>query len=61
MPADNFKISEGWPQEAGVEPQGNAGALSNPSVSESGQDDSERESGQAGFGHLESMGIRQYP
>jgi len=42
MKADNFINSEGWPHEAGVEPQGNAGALSDPSASESGQDDSER-------------------
>ena len=42
MKADNFTVSEGWPHEAGVEPQGNAGAPSDPSASESGQDDSER-------------------
>jgi len=42
MKADNFGINEGWPQEAGVDPRANAGALSGPSASESGQDDSER-------------------
>jgi len=42
MKADNFMINEGWPQEAGVEPRGNAGALSDPSACEGGQDDSER-------------------
>jgi group II intron reverse transcriptase/maturase len=42
MKADNFINSEGWPHEAGVEPRGSAGALSDPSASESGQDDSER-------------------
>ncbi len=39
MKADNFMNNEGWPQEAGVEPRGNAGALSNPSASESRKDD----------------------
>ena len=42
MKAYNFSSKEGWPQEAGVEPRVNAGALSDPSASESGQDDSER-------------------
>lgn len=42
MTADNFMNNEGWPQEAGVEPRAIAGALSYPSASESGQDDSER-------------------
>jgi len=42
MTAYNFMTNEGYPQEAGVEPRGNAGALSDPSVSKSGQDDSER-------------------
>ncbi len=42
MKAGNFTNNEGWPQEAGVEPRGNAGVLSDPSASESGQDDSER-------------------
>ena len=38
MTADNFINNEGWPQEAGVEPRDNAGALSNPSASKSGKD-----------------------
>jgi len=42
MKADNFTNNEGWPQEVGVEPRVNAGALSDPSASESGQDDSKR-------------------
>lgn len=42
MKADNFSTNEGWPQEAGVEPRYNAGARSNPSVSGSGKDNSER-------------------
>jgi hypothetical protein len=42
MKAYNFINNEGWPQEAGVEPRGNAGALSDPSASVSVQDDSER-------------------
>jgi len=42
MKADNFTNNEGWPQEAGVEPRINAGAQSDPSASENGQDDSER-------------------
>ena len=42
MKAYNFSSKEGWPQEAGVEPRVNAGALSDPSASEGGQDDSER-------------------
>ena len=42
MTAYNFMTNEGYPQEAGVEPRGNAGVLSDPSVSKSGQDDSER-------------------
>ena len=39
MKADNFRSKEGWPQEVGVELRGNAGALSKPSVSKSGEDD----------------------
>ena len=39
MKADNFTNNEGWPQEAGVEPRINAGAQSDPSASENGQDD----------------------
>jgi len=42
MKAYNFSSKEGWPQEAGVEPRVNAGALSDPSASEGEQDDSER-------------------
>ena len=42
MKAYNFMINEGWPQEVGVEPRDNAGALSDPSASEGGQDDGER-------------------
>ncbi len=42
MKADNFINKEGWPQNEGVEPRDNAGALSNPAASESGKDDSER-------------------
>jgi len=41
MKADNFK-QEGWPREAAVEPSNRAGANSNPSASESGEDCSER-------------------
>ncbi|MDP2866123.1 MAG: group II intron reverse transcriptase/maturase, partial [Elusimicrobiota bacterium] len=42
MKADNFINKEGWPQNEGVEPRDNAEALSDPSASGSGQDDSER-------------------
>ncbi|HAT71983.1 MAG TPA: group II intron reverse transcriptase/maturase [Elusimicrobia bacterium] len=42
MKAYNFIANEGWPQDKGVEPRDTAGALSDPSASESGQDDSER-------------------
>lgn len=42
MKACNFMNNEGWPQNEGVEPRGYAGALSDPSASGSGQDDSER-------------------
>ena len=37
MKADNFS-NEGWPQNEGVEPWDNAGALSNLSASESEKD-----------------------
>lgn len=39
MKADNFMNNEGWPQEVGVELQGNAGALSKLSVSKSQEND----------------------
>ena len=42
MKADNFTNNEGYPQDKGAEPRATAGALSDPSASESGQDDSER-------------------
>jgi len=42
MKAYNFTNNEGSPQDKGVEPRDTAGALSDPSASESGQDDSER-------------------
>jgi len=42
MKADNFKSKEGWPCETAVEPPSHAGANSNPSASESGEDYSER-------------------
>ena len=42
MTADNFMNNEGSPQDKGAEPRDTAGALSGPSASESGQDDSER-------------------
>ena len=42
MKAYNFINNEGWPQNEGVEPRDYAGALSDPSASESEQDDSER-------------------
>ncbi len=38
MKADNFMNNGGWPQEAGVELRGNAGAPSKRSVSKSGED-----------------------
>jgi hypothetical protein len=42
MKAYNFTNNEGSPQDKGAEPRDTAGALSGPSASESGQDDSER-------------------
>jgi len=42
MTAYNFTNNEGYPQDKGVEPRDNAGALSDPSASVGGQDDSER-------------------
>lgn len=42
MKADNFKSKEGWPYETAVEPPNHAGARSNPSASENGEDCSKR-------------------
>lgn len=42
MKAYNFINNEGYPQDKGVEPRDTAGALSGPSASKSGQDDSKR-------------------
>ena len=52
MKAYNFMNNEGWPQNEGVEPRDYAGALSEPSASEGGQDDSERKA----EGLLEAIG-----
>jgi len=51
MRADNFMKDEGWPQEVGVELQGNAGALSIPPASKSGKD----EKPESGEGLLEEI------
>lgn len=55
MTADNFMTNEDYPQEAGVEPRGNAGELSGPSASGGGQDDSERKA----EGSLEAIVSRE--
>ena len=45
MKADNFMNDEGWPQEAGVELRGNAGALSKLSVSKREENDRQEREG----------------